>query len=77
MLDLTAASIRSNAKYKGGLIGFVLVPNPNGTGAGAAQYHYTEHRFNVYCSKCTTPGPWYFDADLQVEPAREHVLFGI
>jgi len=59
MLDLTAASIRSNAKYKGGLIGFVLVPNPNGTGAGATQYHYTEHRFNVYCSKCTTPGPWY------------------
>lgn len=59
-LDLSAASIRSNPAYKNGLIGFVLVPNPNGTGTGnATQYHYTEHRFNTYCSKCTTPGPWY------------------
>ena len=60
MLDLTAASIRSSPAYKGGLIGFVLVPNPNGTGTGnATQYHYTEHRFNTQCSACTTPGPWY------------------
>lgn len=59
-LDLSAASIRSNTKYKGGLIGFVLIPNPNGTGhAKATQYHYTEHRFNTYCTKCTNPGPWY------------------
>jgi MYXO-CTERM domain-containing protein len=60
MRDLTAASIRDNPAYKGGLIGFVLVPNPNGTGnANATQYHYTEHRFNVQCTVCATPGPWY------------------
>lgn len=62
--DLTAASIRNDTHYKGGLIGFVLVPNPTGTGNGnATQYHYTEHRFNVQCTKCTaageTQGPWY------------------
>lgn len=59
MRDLTAMSIRTHAKYRNGLIGFVLVPNPNGTGSGnATQYHYTEHRFNVFCTLCTNPGPW-------------------
>ena len=60
MLDLTAASIRSSPAYKGGLIGFALVPNPNGTGTGnATQYHYTEHRFSTNCTLCSVPGPWY------------------
>jgi len=59
---LDAVSIRQNPMYKGGSIGFVLVPNPNGTGNGnATQYHYTEHRFNTLCSQCATPGPWYSD----------------
>ncbi len=58
--ELTAASIRQHAAYAGGLIGLVLVPNPNGTGTGnATQYHYTEHRYNVQCTQCSTPGPWY------------------
>ena len=62
MRDLTSVSIRESPAYLGGLIGFVLVPNPNGTGSpNATQYHYTEHRFNVRCTQCTTPGPWYSD----------------
>ncbi|WP_437679618.1 hypothetical protein [Sorangium sp. So ce131] len=62
MRELSAVSIRENPAYAGGLIGFVLIPNPNGTGTGnATQYHYTEHRFNVQCSACETPGPWYSD----------------
>ncbi|WP_437591966.1 MYXO-CTERM sorting domain-containing protein [Sorangium sp. So ce1000] len=62
MRELTAVSIRENPAYAGGLIGFVLIPNPNGTGNGdATQYHYTEHRFNVECTACKTPGPWYSD----------------
>lgn len=57
---LKAASIRASGAYKKGLIGFVLIPNPNGTGNGnATQYHYTEHRFNTPCKLCATPGPWY------------------
>lgn len=57
---LKAASIRMSAAYKKGLIGFALVPNPNGTGTGnATQYHYTEHRFNTQCTQCATKGPWY------------------
>ena len=57
---LKAASIRMNSAYKNGLIGFVLIPNPNGTGTGnATQYHYTEHRFNVQCTQ-RDQGPWYF-----------------
>ncbi len=60
MLDLTSSSIRASAAYKGGLIGFALVPNPNGTGTGnATQYHYTEHRFSTNCTLCSAPGPWY------------------
>ncbi|WP_437726619.1 hypothetical protein [Sorangium sp. So ce861] len=62
MRELTAVSIRESPAYAGGLIGFVLIPNPNGTGTGnATQYHYTEHRFNVACTECETPGPWYSD----------------
>lgn len=62
MRELTAVSVRENPAYAGGLIGFVLIPNPNGTGSGnATQYHYTEHRFNVECTACETPGPWYSD----------------
>ena len=58
--DLQAASIRMSPAYKKGLIGFALIPNPNGTGnANATQYHYTEHRFNVQCTQCATKGPWY------------------
>ena len=64
MRDLKAATIRSNPNYKNGLIGFALIPNPNGTMANpATQYHYTEHRFNIQCTKCTGAGekngPWY------------------
>ena len=59
---LDSVSIRQNPAYKGGFIGFVLIPNPNGTGNGnATQYHYTEHRFNTNCTLCTNPGPWYSD----------------
>ncbi|WP_437579275.1 hypothetical protein [Sorangium sp. So ce887] len=62
MRELTAVSIRESPAYAGGTIGFVLIPNPNGTGTGnATQYHYTEHRFNVECTACATPGPWYSD----------------
>lgn len=62
MVDLSAVSIRQDPAYAGGTIGFVLVPNPNGTGnANATQYHYTEHRFNVNCTQCAIPGPWYSD----------------
>ncbi len=58
--ELTSASIRGHAAYTGGLIGLVLVPNPNGTGAtNANQYHYTEHRFSVQCTLCDNPGPWF------------------
>ncbi len=61
-VDLTAVSIRQSPAYLGGFIGFVLVPNPNGTGsANATQYHYTEHRFNIQCTLCQSPGPWYSD----------------
>jgi len=61
-LNLSAVSIRESPAYKGGYIGFVLIPNPNGTGSGnATQYHYTEHRFNVLCTLCSNPGPWYSD----------------
>lgn len=61
-LTLDSVSIRQNPAYKGGFIGFVLVPNPNGSGnANATQYHYTEHRFNPFCSQCANPGPWYSD----------------
>jgi MYXO-CTERM domain-containing protein len=61
-VDLNAVSIREHPAYKGGYIGFVLIPNPNGTGnANANQYHYTEHRFNVECTLCSMPGPWYSD----------------
>ncbi|MDI1430143.1 MYXO-CTERM sorting domain-containing protein [Polyangium sorediatum] len=61
-VNLSAVSIRENPAYKGGYIGFVLIPNPNGTGNGnATQYHYTEHRFNVTCTLCSNPGPWYSD----------------
>ncbi|WP_437877658.1 hypothetical protein [Sorangium sp. So ce513] len=60
--ELSAVSIRESPAYAGGLIGFVLVPNPRGTGTGnATQYHYTEHRFNVMCTACEIPGPWYSD----------------
>jgi hypothetical protein len=59
MLDLTASSIRMSPNYLGGLIGFALIPNPNGTGnANATQYHYTESRFNTYCALCSSPGYW-------------------
>ncbi|WP_437337106.1 hypothetical protein [Sorangium sp. So ce394] len=62
MRELTAVSIRESPAYAGGLIGFVLIPNPRGTGtSNATQYHYTEHRFNVACTACATPGPWYSD----------------
>ncbi|WP_437730580.1 hypothetical protein [Sorangium sp. So ce1335] len=58
--ELTGLSIRDSPAYLGGLIGFVLVPNPNGTGVvTATQYHYTEHRFNVQCTRCASPGPWF------------------
>ncbi|MFN7130719.1 MAG: hypothetical protein ACK4N5_01470, partial [Myxococcales bacterium] len=58
--ELTSASIRDDPFWRGGLIGLALIPNPNGTGSGnATQYHYTEHRYNVQCTQCTTPGPWY------------------
>jgi MYXO-CTERM domain-containing protein len=61
-VDLTAVSIRQSPAYLGGFIGFVLVPNPKGTGhPSATQYHYTEHRFNIQCTQCQTPGPWYSD----------------
>lgn len=61
-VTLNAVSIRQNPAYKGGFIGFVLVPNPNGTGNGnATQYHYTEHRFNTFCTQCSMMGPWYSD----------------
>jgi hypothetical protein len=57
---LTSESLRTHPAYKGGRVGFVLIPNPNGTGAAnATQYHYTEHRFNVQCTLCEAPGPWY------------------
>jgi MYXO-CTERM domain-containing protein len=60
MRELTAATIRQNTAYAGGLIGLVLIPNPNGTGNGnATQYHYTEQRFNTQCTLCSMPGPWY------------------
>ena len=62
MRALTSQSIRNNPAYKGGLIGFVLVPNPSNTG-NQVQYKYTESRFNAKCTKCTaageTPGPWH------------------
>jgi hypothetical protein len=61
-VTLTSVTIRQSPAYMGGLIGFVLVPNPNGTGSpNATEYHYTEHRFNVDCTLCDTPGPWYSD----------------
>ena len=68
MRTLSSDTIRGAKKsdgqsfYKNGLIGFVLIPNPGNTG-GTTQYHYTEHRFNVQCTKCTNNGqmvgPWY------------------
>ncbi len=61
-VDLTAVSIRQSPAYLGGFIGFALIPNPTGTGhESATQYHYTEHRFNVQCTQCQNPGPWYSD----------------
>ena len=45
----TAATIRGNPNYKGGLVGFALV---------GQQTHFTEQKWNPVCSGCANPGPW-------------------
>lgn len=46
---ITGATIRSDAAYTGGLVGFALV---------GWQTHYTEARLDPRCTTCASPGPW-------------------
>jgi len=48
---ITAADIKDDPAYTGGLIGFALL------GAGW-QTHYSEPQWNVLCSGCNPPGNW-------------------
>ena len=74
---LTSESLRTHPAYKGGRVGFVLIPNPNGTGAAnATQYHYTEHRFNVQCALCEAPGPWYSALTYQSKQVEDTLYLG-
>jgi MYXO-CTERM domain-containing protein len=46
---ITAANIKNDPAYAGGLIGFALL---------SAQIHYSEPKWNVVCTGCNPPGPW-------------------
>jgi MYXO-CTERM domain-containing protein len=51
----TANAIRSDARYKGGQIGFALV----GDGApDCTQTKYSQRELNVMCTNCTPNAPW-------------------
>lgn len=45
----TGADIKKDPAYKGGLVGFALI---------GGQTHYSEAKWNVNCSGCSSPGPW-------------------
>ncbi len=49
----SAADIRNDPNYAGGLIGFALRG-----GDSCSQSKYSQQELNLYCSGCTTPGPW-------------------
>jgi hypothetical protein len=49
---ITSSDVRNDAKYAGGLIGFVLQKT------GLPNVYYSEYQRNVLCSGCTKPGPW-------------------
>jgi hypothetical protein len=46
---ITSQTIKSDPAYAGGLIGFALMGD---------QIHYSEQKWNVSCTFCSTPGPW-------------------
>ncbi|MGZ3448454.1 MAG: MYXO-CTERM sorting domain-containing protein [Polyangiales bacterium] len=46
---ITGTTIRTDPKYKGGLIGFALT---------GGQTHYSERKWNVVCTSCTPAAPW-------------------
>jgi MYXO-CTERM domain-containing protein len=45
----TGTDIKKDPAYAGGLIGFALI---------GGQTHYSEAKWNVVCSGCSSPGPW-------------------
>ena len=52
---VAGADIRSDTRYKGGLIGFTLI------GASGFQYHYSQSKWNVQCTdrkSCSVDKPW-------------------
>jgi hypothetical protein len=51
----TTDTIRADAHYKGGLIGFALKGD---LGQDCKQTHFSEQNLNPMCTGCTTPGHW-------------------
>lgn len=47
--EITAADIKNDPAYQGGLVGFALV---------GWQTHYSEQKWNPICTGCAVPGPW-------------------
>lgn len=47
--SVTSGNIAADPNYQGGLIGFALI---------GGQTHYSEAKWNINCSACSTPGPW-------------------
>lgn len=53
--EVKGADIKSDTRYKGGLIGFALIGN------GSFQNHYSEAKWNIKCTDtnvCSVPKPW-------------------
>jgi len=59
---ITSADVRTDTRYTGGLIGFVLLKDlGKKTATGAVQLspvYYSEYQRNVNCTNCTMPGYW-------------------
>ncbi len=51
----TAADIRADARYAGGLIGFALIGDP---ATDCKQTHFSQQELNVVCTNCTPNAPW-------------------
>lgn len=49
---ITGTSIRNDARYTGGLIGFALITD------GSFSSKFTEKKWNTVCTSCSPPGPW-------------------
>ncbi len=51
----TAADIRSDMRYDGGLIGFALIGDP---ATDCKQTHFSQQELNLVCTNCTPNAPW-------------------